>query len=98
MTYWKIRKEELAHKQQEAAGITSGLMGWSCLETGWSYRAHFCGKTGSPVLRSYQDQFKHLYFYFDDPPVWFHEYSFADLVSVLYSDLSQWPGMVTQQS
>jgi hypothetical protein len=68
LTSWKIRKEELAHKQQQAAGIASGLIGvWSCLETGWSYRAHFCGKTGYPVLRNYQAQFKHLYFYFDDP-------------------------------
>jgi hypothetical protein len=65
---WKIRKEELARKRQQDTGITSGLIGiWSCLETGWSYRAHFCGKTGYPILRPYQAQFKHLYFYFDDP-------------------------------
>jgi hypothetical protein len=32
---WKIRREELAHKQQQHTGITSGLIGiWSCLETG----------------------------------------------------------------
>ncbi len=68
LTSWKIRKEELARKQQETAGIASGLIGvWSCLETGWLYRAHFCDKTGYPVLRSYRAQFKHLYFYFDDP-------------------------------
>ena len=37
---WQADKEKLARKQQEQAGIKSGLIGaWSCLESCWSYRA-----------------------------------------------------------
>ena len=63
---WRIRKEELAHNQQKAEQIESGLIGiWSCLEAASSYRARYCEKSGYPQLKSYQTRCKHLYFYFD---------------------------------
>lgn len=69
---WRTRKETLAHKQQQKKQITSGLIGvWSCLESGSSYRARYCMKTGYPQLQNYQTRCKHLYFYFDDPKVGF---------------------------
>ncbi len=64
---WRIRKEELAHKQQQKEQISSGLIGvWSCLERGSSYRAVYCAKNGFPQLQNYQTRCNHLYFYFDD--------------------------------
>ena len=46
---WRSRKKTLAHKQQQEKQITSGLIGmWSCLESGSSYRTHYCKKTGYP--------------------------------------------------
>lgn len=63
---WRIRKEELAHSQQQSEQIESGLIGiWSCLESGSSFRARYCEKSGYPQLRNYQTRCKHLYFYFD---------------------------------
>ena len=64
---WRIRKEELAHKRQKSEHIEKGLIGvWSCFESGSSYRAVYCKKTGYPQLQNYQTPCKHLYFYFDD--------------------------------
>jgi len=63
---WRIRKEQLAHERQKAEQIENGLIGvWSCLESGASYRARYCEKTGHPRLQNYQTRCKHLYFYFD---------------------------------
>lgn len=64
---WRVRKEALAHERQRAEQIENGLIGvWSCLESGYSYRARYCEKIGYPQLRNYQTRCKHLYFYFDD--------------------------------
>lgn len=69
---WRIRKEELAHKRQKSEHIEKGLIGvWSCLESGSSYRAVYCKKTGYPQLQNYQTPCKHLYFYFDDEELGF---------------------------
>jgi len=63
---WRIRKEKLAHERQRTEQIENGLIGvWSCLESGSSFRAHYCKKTGYPQLKNYQTRCKHLYFYFD---------------------------------
>ena len=63
---WRIRKETLAHKRQQAEDIKKGLIGvWSFLESGSSYRAVYCKKTGYPQLQNYQTRCKHLYFYFE---------------------------------
>lgn len=72
---WRIRKEELAHEQQQKEQIATGLIGvWSCMEQGSSYRAVYCAEAGFPQLRHYQVQCKHLYFYFDDS-----EYGFMNI-------------------
>lgn len=72
ITSWRIRKEGLAHKRQESEHIEKGLIGvWSCLESGSSYRAVYCKKTGYPQLQNYQTRCKHLYFYFDDEDLGF---------------------------
>ena len=64
---WRIRKEALAHQRQQTEKIESGLIGiWSCLESGLSFRARYCAKTGYPQLQNYRTRCKHLYFYFDD--------------------------------
>ena len=48
---WHIRKEKLAHERQKTEHIEKGLIGvWSCLESGSSYRAVYCKKTGYPQL------------------------------------------------
>jgi hypothetical protein len=67
LSTWHIRKEALAHERQRTEQIEKGLIGvWSCLESGYSYRARYCEKTGYPQLQNYQTRCKHLYFYFDD--------------------------------
>ncbi len=72
---WRIRKEKLAHEQQQKEQISSGMIGvWSCLERGSSYRAVYCAEAGFPQLKHYQVQCKHLYFYFDDS-----EYGFMNI-------------------
>jgi len=72
---WRIRKEKLAHEQQQKEQISTGLIGvWSCMERGSSYRAVYCAEAGFPQLRHYQVQCKHLYFYFDDS-----EYGFMNI-------------------
>jgi len=69
---WRIRKEKLAHERQKTEHIAKGLIGvWSCLESGSSYRAVYCKKTGYPQLQNYQTRCKHLYFYFDDEELGF---------------------------
>jgi hypothetical protein len=63
---WRYDKEQLARKRQEQTGIDTGLIGaWSCLESCWSYRAHYCAEKGYPQLRRYKTQCKHLYLYLD---------------------------------
>jgi len=65
---WRIRKEELARDRQKTENIETGLIGvWSCVESGLSYRAHFCAESGHPQLRTYQTRCKHLYAYLDHP-------------------------------
>jgi hypothetical protein len=72
---WRTRKEKLAHERQQAEQIKKGLIGvWSCLESAFSYRARYCGKTGYPQLQSYQTRCKHLYFYYDH-----QEYGFMNI-------------------
>ena len=66
LSTWRMDKEELARKRQRQTGIETGLIGvWSCLESGWSYRAHFCAEKGYPQLHRYTTQCKHLYLYMD---------------------------------
>jgi hypothetical protein len=66
LSTWRYDKETLARKRQEQAGIDTGLIGaWSCLESCWSYRAHYCAEKGYPQLRRYRTQCKHLYLYLD---------------------------------
>jgi hypothetical protein len=63
---WRRDKEELARKRQKQTGIETGLIGvWSCLESCWSYRAHYCAEKGYPQLHRYTTQCKHLYLYLD---------------------------------
>jgi len=63
---WQADKEKLARQRQEQTGIESGLIGvWSCLESCWSYRAHYCADKGYPQLGRYTTQCKHLYLYLD---------------------------------
>lgn len=66
LSTWRYDKEELARKRQEETGIDAGLIGvWSCLESGWSYRAHYSAEKGYPQVRRYTTQCKHLYLYLD---------------------------------
>lgn len=61
-----IRKEELAHEQQQKLGIKEGLIGvWSCVEACTTYRSTYDGTAGYPKLRMENSRCKHLYFYFD---------------------------------
>ncbi len=61
---WRVDKEKLARKRQEQTGIDAGLIGaWSCQESCWSYRAHYCAEKGYPQLRRYPTRCKHLYLY-----------------------------------
>jgi hypothetical protein len=47
-------KEKLARERQRTEGIQKGLVGvWSCLESGASFKAHFCAERGFPQLRYY---------------------------------------------
>jgi hypothetical protein len=63
---WRHDKEGLARQRQKQTGIDSGLIGvWSCLESCWSYRAHYCAEKGYPQLHRYWTQCKHLYLYID---------------------------------
>ncbi|PIE59289.1 MAG: hypothetical protein CSA32_04720 [Desulfobulbus propionicus] len=48
------RAKDYPEKHIASPGIHLTSWVWSCLGTGWSYRAHFCGRTGCPVVRSYQ--------------------------------------------
>jgi len=89
---WRVRKEALAHERQRAEQIENGLIGvWSCLESGYSYRARYCEKTGYPQLRNYQTRCKHLYFYFDDDEFGFMNMTVTDLVSLSYPDMLERP-------
>lgn len=61
-----IRKEELAHAEQQKLGIKAGLIGvWSCVEACTTFRSTYDSKAGYPQLRSENSRCKHLYFYFD---------------------------------
>lgn len=66
LSSYRLRKEKLAHKRQQALGIQEGLIGvWSCKEMGKTYRAYFDRGAKMPALRHYNVPLKHLYFYFD---------------------------------
>jgi hypothetical protein len=61
-------KEALARERQRAGRIEKGLVGvWSCVESGASFKAHFCAERGFPQLRYHPTHCKHLYLYFDHP-------------------------------
>ena len=61
-----IRKEELAHEEQQKSGIKEGLIGiWSCVEACTTFRSTYDSKAGYPQLRTENSRCKHLYFYFD---------------------------------
>jgi len=61
-----IRKEALAHEQQEKAGVQSGLIGtWSCVESCNTYKAAFDKTAGFPQIKHESSRCKHLYFYYD---------------------------------
>ncbi|MDR0434153.1 MAG: hypothetical protein LBH21_03700 [Gracilibacteraceae bacterium] len=63
---YRIRKEEVAHKQQAASGIQSGLVGvWSCVESCKTYHAVYDKNAGFPQLQHKNSRCKHLYFYYD---------------------------------
>ena len=68
ISIWRIRKEKLAHERQQTENELIGV--WSCLESGSSFRAHYCKKTGYSQLQkyeldhNYQPRCKHLYFFF----------------------------------
>ncbi len=66
LSTWRADKEQPARKRQGQTGVDSGLIGaWSCLESCWSYRAHYCAEKGYRQLHRYTTQCKHLYLYFD---------------------------------
>jgi hypothetical protein len=66
LSTWRYDKEQRARKRQEQTGVDSGLIGvWSCLESCWSYRAHYCAEKGYPQLHRDTTQCKHLYLYLD---------------------------------
>jgi hypothetical protein len=61
-----IRKEELAHAQQQKSRIKEGLIGiWSCVEACTTFRSTYDSNAGYPQLRLENSRCKHLYFYFD---------------------------------
>ena len=61
-----LRKEALAHDQQEKLGIQNGLIGvWSSTESASSFK--IIPAEGRPKLRCVNTKCKHLYLYFDDP-------------------------------
>jgi hypothetical protein len=63
---WRNDKDELARKRQRETSKEAGLIGaWSCLESCWSYKAHYCAKKGYPQLRKYRTHCKHVYLYLD---------------------------------
>lgn len=63
---YTIRKEEVAHAQQDRLQIQSGLIGgWSCVESCRSYRARYDAQAGYPQLSPYATRCKHIYFYLD---------------------------------
>jgi len=71
----RIRKEELAHRQQKEMGIENGVIGaWSCVEAGQSFRACFDREKGFPQLRWEEVRCKHLYLYLDH-----QDYGFCNL-------------------
>jgi hypothetical protein len=61
-----VRKEELAHAQQEKSGTQSGLIGtWSCVESCNTFKAAYDKEKGFPQIRHKKSRCKHLYFYYD---------------------------------
>jgi len=70
-----IRKETIAHEQQNKLGIKEGLIGvWSCLEACNTFKATYDGTAGKPQLTSEKSRCKHLYFYYDH-----EEYGFMSI-------------------
>jgi hypothetical protein len=62
----RTRKEEVAHDQQKAMNIQSGLVGtWSCVESCNTFKAVYDKAAGYPQIKSDQSRCKHIYFYYD---------------------------------
>jgi hypothetical protein len=62
----RTRKEEVAHNQQKAMDIQSGLIGtWSCVESCNTFKAVYDKSAGYPQIKSDQSRCKHIYFYYD---------------------------------
>jgi hypothetical protein len=62
----RTRKEEVAHNQQKAMDIQSGLIGtWSCVESCNSFKAVYDKAAGYPQIKGEQTRCKHIYFYYD---------------------------------
>ena len=61
-----IRKETVAHEQQQKNGIKSGLIGaWSCVESCNTYKSLLNKETKLLQIRYERSKCKHLYFYYD---------------------------------
>ena len=66
LTSVNIRKETVAHEQQNKLGIQSGLIGvWSCVETCNTFKAVYDSQSNKPQLKPEKSRCKHLYFYYD---------------------------------
>ena len=62
----RTRKEEVAHEQQKALEIKSGLIGtWSCVESCNTFKAVYDKAAGFPQIKGDQSRCKHIYFYYD---------------------------------
>ena len=62
----RTRKEEVAHNQQKAMEIRSGLIGaWSCVESCNTFKAVYDKTAGYPQIKSEKSRCKHIYFYYD---------------------------------
>ena len=61
-----VRKEALAHQQQKANGVESGLIGaWSSVESCSTFKAVYDKGAGHPLIKPNSSRCKHIYFYFD---------------------------------
>jgi hypothetical protein len=62
----RTRKEEVAHDQQKAMNMQSGLIGsWSCVEACNTFKAVYDKSKGFPQIKAEQSRCKHIYFYYD---------------------------------
>jgi len=63
----RTRKEEVAHAQQIALDIKSGLVGtWSCVESCNTFKAVYDKAAGYPQIKPEKSRCKHIYYYFDN--------------------------------